>query len=127
MSAHHSDSHKDPPQAPRLRVLLGEVTAMGPGKARLLETIRETGSISGAARRMGMSYRRAWDLVETMNQSFREPLVETARGGTRGGGARVTAMGQDVLARYRHMERTAAEAVRDELAEMRPLLRQNGD
>ncbi|WP_019025050.1 MULTISPECIES: winged helix-turn-helix domain-containing protein [unclassified Thioalkalivibrio] len=111
MTTHHSDH----PQTPRLRVLLGEVTAMGPGKAMLLEAIREKGSISAAARSVGMSYRRAWDLVETMNQSFRDPMVETAKGGSGGGGARVTEFGERVLARYREMEARATAAIREEL------------
>ncbi|WP_020146410.1 winged helix-turn-helix domain-containing protein [Thioalkalivibrio sp. ALJ15] len=111
MTAHHSDHS----QTPRLRVLLGEVTAMGPGKAMLLEAIREKGSISAAARSVGMSYRRAWDLVETMNQSFREPMVETAKGGSGGGGAQVTEFGERVLARYREMEARATAAIREEL------------
>ncbi|PYG01311.1 molybdate transport system regulatory protein [Thioalkalivibrio sp. ALE21] len=124
-SAPNSQNRHDP--TPRLRILLGEVTALGPGKARLLEAIRSAGSISAAARDMGMSYRRAWNLVETMNRSFREPLVDTARGGTRGGGARVTPLGEDVLARYRRMEERAAEAIRDELDAMRPLLRDDNE
>jgi molybdate transport system regulatory protein len=111
MTTHHSEH----PQNPRLRVLLGEVTAMGPGKAMLLEAIREKGSISAAARSVGMSYRRAWDLVETMNQSFREPMVETAKGGSGGGGAQVTEFGERVLARYREMEARATAAIRPEL------------
>ncbi|WP_019627069.1 winged helix-turn-helix domain-containing protein [Thioalkalivibrio sp. ALJT] len=115
MSTHHSDDHKDPTQAPRLRVLLGEVTAMGPGKAMLMEAIRDQGSISAAARHVGMSYRRAWDLVETMNQSFREPVIATAKGGSGGGGAQITDFGETVLTRYRDMERKACEALRDEL------------
>ncbi|WP_019593864.1 winged helix-turn-helix domain-containing protein [Thioalkalivibrio sp. ALM2T] len=115
MTTSRSDARSTDPQAPRLRVLLGEVTAMGPGKAMLLEAIRDKGSISGAARSVGMSYRRAWDLVETMNQSFREPMVATAKGGSGGGGAQVTAFGETVLARYRDMERQACEALRDEL------------
>ena len=65
---------------PRLRILLGSAIAMGPGKADLLQAIEDEGSITGAARRMGMSYRRAWLLVESMNQCFREPLVEAAVG-----------------------------------------------
>lgn len=111
MTTHHSDH----PQTPRLRVLLGEVTAMGPGKAMLLEAIRDKGSISAAARSIGMSYRRAWDLVETMNQSFRAPMVETAKGGSGGGGAQVTDFGETVLARYREMEARARDAIRAEL------------
>ncbi|WP_018863701.1 winged helix-turn-helix domain-containing protein [Thioalkalivibrio sp. ARh3] len=111
MTTHHSDHS----QTPRLRVLLGEVTAMGPGKAMLLEAIRDKGSISAAARSIGMSYRRAWDLVETMNQSFRQPMVETAKGGPGGGGANVTEFGERVLARYREMEARATAAIQTDL------------
>lgn len=107
---------------PRLRVLLGEAIAIGPGKAQLLEQIEATGSISAAARSMGMSYRRAWLLVDTMNQCFHEPLVETAAGGKGGGGARVSPLGHEVLARYRAMERRAAAAVEDAMAEFRTLM-----
>lgn len=107
---------------PRLRILFGEAIALGPGKAELLERIQETGSISAAARRMGMSYRRAWVLVETMNQSFRRPLVETAKGGAGGGGARVSDLGLEVLARYRRMEKAAVEAASGELAALVDLL-----
>lgn len=97
--------------APQLRVLLGAATAMGPGKAALVDAIGRTGSISGAARDMGMSYRRAWQLVETMNQCFVHPLVETATGGRGGGGARVTDFGREVVRRYRVMESKAARSV----------------
>ncbi|HDP88675.1 MAG TPA: LysR family transcriptional regulator [Thioalkalivibrio sp.] len=107
---------------PRLRVLLGSAITMGPGKADLLEAIEATGSISAAARAMGMSYRRAWQLVNTMNQSFRKPVVDTATGGSGGGGARVTDFGRDVLTRYRHMETIAAQAVDAELREFLRLL-----
>lgn len=74
---------------------------MGPGKADLLEAIDSTGSISGAAREMGMSYRRAWLLVDTMNSCFSEPLVTTAKGGTEGGGAALTPTGKKVLSAFR--------------------------
>jgi len=100
---------------PRLRILLGTGIAIGPGKADLLEAIGRTGSISAAAREMGMSYRRAWTLVEVMNRSFRGPLVETLTGGSGGGGAQVTRLGADVLARYRTMETKAAIAVGPEM------------
>ena len=89
--------------------------AIGPGKAELVERIADTGSISAAARAMGMSYRRAWQLVEALNRDFRQPLVETAIGGTRGGGARVTPYGQALVARYRAMEARAARAIAAEL------------
>lgn|SRR5690625_301696 len=108
---------------PRLRVLLGEATAMGPGKAALLEAIARTGSISRAARAMGMSYRRAWLLVETMNASFAEALVETVRGGSGGGGARVTPLGEEALRQYREMEIAAAELLSDRLARYAELMR----
>ena len=100
---------------PRLRVLLGTEIAIGPGKADLLDAIARSGSISAAAREMGMSYRRAWNLVEVMNRSFRNPLVETLTGGSGGGGAQVTALGADVLTRYRTMETKATVAVAPEM------------
>jgi len=107
---------------PRLRILLGSAIAMGPGKADLLQAIEDEGSITGAARHMGMSYRRAWLLVEVMNDSFREPLVETARGGRRGGGARLTPLGKEALERYREMEAKAAASVDTDIAAFRELL-----
>ncbi len=85
----------------KVRLQLGGDIALGPGKAELLQHIDDTGSISAAARRMGMSYRRAWLLVETMNQCFEAPLVETAQGGKGGGGAQVSSLGHEVLAIYR--------------------------
>lgn len=96
---------------PQLRILLGSAIAMGPGKADLLEAIEREGSITRAARSMGMSYRRAWLLVETMNKSFRAPLVSTARGGRRGGGAHLTPLGSEALRRYRAMERKAGRTL----------------
>ena len=94
-----------------LRVLAKSGAAMGPGKAELVERIGRTGSISAAAREMGMSYRRAWQLVESLNETFREPVVETAIGGRRGGGARVTRFGEDLVARFRAMEDKASAAI----------------
>lgn len=110
--------------APQLRVLLGAATAMGPGKAALVEAIDRTGSISGAAREMGMSYRRAWELVETMNRCFREPLVQTSTGGRGGGGAKVTAFGRDVVARYRRMEGKAARSVAADMTRLEEMMRE---
>lgn len=108
---------------PRFRILLGEAIAMGPGKADLLEAIDRTGSISAAARTMDMSYRRAWLLVDTMNTSFTQPLVAAKPGGSRGGGAQVTAFGRAVLDAYRRIEEAAAAAVAEEIAQFRTLLR----
>lgn len=103
-------------------VLCGEV-AIGPGKADLLEGIAATGSIAAAGRAMGMSYKRAWSLVEEMNELFTEPLVDTAKGGTGGGGAALTRLGARVLAAFRTLERKAAESGRDELAYLQAALR----
>jgi molybdate transport system regulatory protein len=94
----------------RVRVLADSVIAIGPGKADLLDAIALTGSISAAARQMRMSYRRAWILVDTMNSSFREPLVDTSKGGAEGGGARLTPTGRKVLERYRTVSETVERA-----------------
>ena len=89
--------------------------AMGPGKAELVEQIARTGSISAAARTMDMSYRRAWQLVEALNKTYREPIVLTATGGARGGGARVTAFGRRIAADFRAMESKASKAIAADL------------
>jgi molybdate transport system regulatory protein len=98
-----------------LRVLSAKDPAMGPGKARLVALIAETGSISSAARRMGMSYRRAWQLVEALNKSFRQPVVVTAIGGKRGGGAVVTDFGKQLVEAYHGMEAKASAAIAADL------------
>ncbi|MGQ0509378.1 MAG: winged helix-turn-helix domain-containing protein [Betaproteobacteria bacterium] len=98
-----------------LRVLGKSAAAMGPGKAELVEHIGRTGSISAAARDMGMSYRRAWQLVEALNADFREPVVATSTGGTRGGGARVTPYGEKLVAAFRAMEEKASASVASDL------------
>jgi len=98
-----------------LRILGGRAPAMGPGKAELIERIASTGSISAASRAMGMSYRRAWQLVEALNKDYRERVISTAAGGARGGGARVTPFGLRVLAEYRAMEEKASAAIASEL------------
>jgi len=107
---------------PRIRILLGSSIAIGPGKAALLDAISETGSIAAAGRRMGMSYRRAWLLAKTMNACFQEPLIEAAKGGTGGGGARLTAMGREVLMLYRALEDHAAAAVTLDMEKLRRLM-----
>ncbi len=105
-----------------IHIPFGDVSAIGPGKADLLEAIERAGSISAAARAMGMSYKRAWDLVDTMNTSFRAPLVATATGGSQGGGAQVTEFGHEVLRRYRGIELKANSSVSLELSELTGLL-----
>lgn len=97
-----------------LRLYFGDLV-FGPGKADLLQAISEEGSISAAGRRMGMSYKRAWSLVEEMNAAFTEPLVARARGGAHGGGAHLTAAGTAVLADYRAL---VARLQRDGAAEI---------
>lgn len=94
----------------QLRLYLTSDAWLGPGKADLLELIASTGSISEAGRQMGMSYRRAWSLVEEMNQIFTLPLVARRRGGIKGGGAFLTAAGADVLNRFRRIEAAAKDA-----------------
>lgn len=95
----------------QIRVLFDSGLVIGPGKVDLLEHVRDTGSISAAGRRMKMSYRRAWDLVDAMNRLFAAPVVETSKGGAGGGGAKLTAMGEEVIARYRRIQAQAAESL----------------
>ncbi len=98
----------------RVRLYCGDEIAMGPGKADLLEAIAREGSISAAGRALGMSYRRAWLLVDAMNRCWEAPLVETAAGGSHGGGARVTETGGRVLALYRVVQSGAVRAASGE-------------
>lgn len=107
----------------RLRLLFGDDAMLGPGKAELLERIRDTGSISAAGRQMNMSYKRAWMLVEEMNAAFNGPVVSSSRGGTGGGGAQLTEVGQEILRRYRAVEAVAAQAAADHIAALQGLLR----
>src|SRR5882672_4812065 len=106
-----------------LRVLGKGGPAMGPGKAELIVRIRDTGSISAAARAMGMSYRRAWQLVEALNSACREPVVITAVGGKRGGGAEVTAFGRRLVRLFRAMEGKASSAIAADLKRFESYLR----
>ena len=98
------------PGLSHLRVSLGGEFYVGPGRADLLELIQSTGSISEAARRMGMSYKRAWQLVQAVNSGFGVPLVEAVRGG-REQGAVLTATGREVLERYRGMQEATRRAI----------------
>lgn len=90
-----------------LRIELGSDTLLGPGKVALLSGIRDTGSIAAAGRRMGMSYKRAWYLIDTLNKGFQEPLVCASKGGRSGGGATLTHTGTAILESYLRMERLA--------------------
>jgi molybdate transport system regulatory protein len=102
--------------APRLRIVMGEGLILGPGKVDLIEAIERSGSISAAARAMGMSYRRAWLLVDALNHMFNRPLVVAASGGSHGGGAEVTDFGRDIAAAYRRIEQRTRSAILEELA-----------
>ena len=115
---------KERNSTPRLRILMGAAVALGPGKADLLDAVDQAGSISAAARAMGMSYRRAWILIEAMNRDFKEPLVQTSAGGSGGGGAQVTAAGNEALRRYRAMENKATAAVKKEMSAFAGLLKE---
>jgi molybdate transport system regulatory protein len=100
----------------RLRVYLGSGHSLGPGKIRLLEAVQEYGSISAAARSMGMAYRHAWELLNDMNCCFAQPVTESSQGGRAGGGAKVTPFGEEVIRRFQNMERKARKAMADDLA-----------
>ncbi|MCE2492284.1 MAG: LysR family transcriptional regulator [Alphaproteobacteria bacterium] len=104
-------------QRPQVRILFGSVYPLGPGKASLIEAVGRTGSISAAARELGMSYRRAWQLIDATNKYFRQPLVETATGGRGGGGATVTSFGEEVLDRFRTIEAKAVASVDRDITE----------
>lgn len=106
----------------RIRINKGEEIAVGPGKIALLEAIIDTGSITAAARQLGMSYRRAWLLVDSMNRAFRSPVVETAKGGKAGGSTLVTALGSEVIRRYRTIETIASSCARADIAALLKLL-----
>jgi molybdate transport system regulatory protein len=110
-----AESEDRPAGRLRIRILLAAGEPFGPGKAELLEAIRDSGSIAAAGRRMGMSYQRAWDLVAAMNAHFREPVVAAAKGGARGGGTALTPFGIEILAAYREIEALAAEATAERL------------
>jgi molybdate transport system regulatory protein len=103
---------------PRLRILHGNQIALGPGKADLLAAIESAGTLAEAAKLLGMSYMRAWKLLQTMNACFKEPLVATARGGSEHGHASLTETGKAVLGLYRRMEEEASAAVEEAWREM---------
>lgn len=105
----------------QLRITLNPETLLGPGKADLLQAIQETGSIAAAGRRMGMSYKRAWYLIDTMNAYFREPVVISAKGGNARGGAQLTATGRAVLKAYRRVEAKVRRAAARDLAALASL------
>jgi molybdate transport system regulatory protein len=102
-----------------LKIEFPQGVRLGPGKVRLLECIAETGSISAAARLMEMSYRRAWLLIDELNGIFGKPVVETAAGGSGGGGARVTDFGKRVVVIFRGLEKEAEALVKASMAQLK--------
>jgi molybdate transport system regulatory protein len=106
-----------------VRIDFGADRALGPGKIRLLEAIRKTGSISKAGRSLDMSYRRAWLLVDDMNRCFREPVVTTKPGGAQGGGAALTPFGAGLIEKYRSVEARATVAAKAQLRALQSSLR----
>ena len=109
-----------------LRVDFGTDRAIGPGKVQLLEAIRDTGSISQAGRSLGMSYRRAWLLVDDMNSCFRDAVISAQPGGAHGGGATLTPFGQKLVERYRAIETDAMDATRKYLSDLEAALKGPG-
>jgi molybdate transport system regulatory protein len=99
-----------------IRLDLAAGARIGPGKVALLEQIDATGSISAAGRKLGMSYRRAWVLVEELNRTFKEPVVSAHSGGAGGGGASLTAFGARLVAGYRAIEAEAQASAAERLA-----------
>ncbi len=110
----------------RLRVRVGDVVAIGPGKIALLAAVREHGSISAAARSLAMSYRRAWLLLDELNRCLDRPAIATTQGGSRGGGASVTARGEALLDLYGRIERGALVATRRDTARLLRMLARPG-
>ena len=115
-------ARRDDPDIFEIQISFRRALGFGPGKARLLFAIAETGSIRAAAARMDMSYGRAWELVEEMNARFVQPIVLTQSGGNAGGGAAVTAFGFEVLRRYREMDEKIAWSIDEDLADFSTLL-----
>jgi molybdate transport system regulatory protein len=107
----------------RLRVTSGETISVGPGKISLLEAIRQTRSITSAARSIGMSYRRAWMLIDELNASLKKPAVHSAKGGERGGGSELTEVGEALIDLYRRIEERAAKACAADIATLLKLVR----
>jgi molybdate transport system regulatory protein len=116
-------SSTTPAARPRIRIQRGDDIAFGPGKAELLGHLDNMGSLNKAAKLMGMSYMKAWLLVQIMNRSFKKPLVKSARGGASGGGAELTPAGQRVLELYREMHRASTKAMEPPWKELRRLLK----
>jgi molybdate transport system regulatory protein len=108
------------PLAVRIKIAFGDEARLGPGKMDLLEAVAASGSISAAGRALGMSYRRAWLLIDAVNTMFEEPVVRAAAGGAHGGGASLTPFGERLLAAYRTVEADAARSAQAAFAGLQP-------
>ncbi len=102
--------------------MAGEVIAIGPGKVALVEAIAQTGSITAAARSLGMSYRRAWLLLDELNRALKTPAVDSAIGGPHGGGSALTDAGRELIELYRRIEATAQQACEADIARLAALI-----
>jgi molybdate transport system regulatory protein len=119
-----NDNANEPPEVRfRMRIRKGEQIAVGPGKIALLEAVRENGSISAAARSLGMSYRRAWLLIDELNRSLKSPATISEQGGQSGGGCVLTPVGEDIVRLYRDVERIADSACAEQIAALTSLLK----
>ena len=105
-----------------MRITAGELIAIGPGKIALLESIEKTGSLTSAAKMLDMSYRRAWLLLDEVNRSVKQPAVESSKGGSRGGGSRLTELGRQLVTLYRRIERTATRECAGDIRRLFELL-----
>lgn len=105
-----------------MRITAGEVIAIGPGKIALLEAIRETGSITAAAKRLDMSYRRAWLLIDELNRSLRTAAIDSSKGGAAHGGSALTAAGAEIIGLYRRIEQTATAACQQDIRKLMGML-----
>ena len=121
--SHESPADAAPQLRLRMRVTRGDAIAVGPGKIELLEALQRTHSINGAAKALGMSYRRAWLLVDELNAALREPAVRSATGGAHGGGSELTATGTELIRLYRAIEQHARRACAAEIDAMLELLK----
>jgi len=106
----------------RMRVTVGDIIAIGPGKIALLQALDETGSITAAAKSLDMSYRRAWLLIDELNRALKTPAVATAAGGAKGGGSALTESGRALITLYRQIEDTALQAAKPEIRQLMKLL-----
>ncbi|MDC6128249.1 winged helix-turn-helix domain-containing protein [Burkholderia gladioli] len=122
-AAESSSLPPGPPQVNfRMRIRRGDTVALGPGKVTLLEAVREQGSISAAARHLGMSYRRAWLLIDELNRSLRAPATHSEQGGASGGGCTLTPVGEKIIALYREIEEEAKRHCDSQIAELTDLM-----